>query len=161
MCLRRDVENASLPVLAPQLHWTVRHSFDVCVQVGEYGRLKEQLLSQEELQVGHSSIINGLSGLTLWPAGLFCTQGGLSHGQKILLWKCVTAIKLHTAFVLFLCALQASVSAKSAQVDAAQTRISELELQLAQALEQGSAHSQRLATLQVGGTTVRHSVKLV
>jgi chromosome segregation ATPase len=62
------------------------------VQVGEYGRLKEQLLSQEELQ--------------------------------------------------------ASLSAKAAQLEASQAHVSELELQLAQALEQGTSQSQRLATLQ-------------
>jgi len=55
----------------------------------------------------------------------------------------------------FLCAaltaacLQASLSAKSAELDAAHARVSELELQLAQALEQGSSYSHRLATLQV------------
>jgi hypothetical protein len=63
------------------------------VQVGEYGRLKEQLLSQEELQ--------------------------------------------------------ASLSTKVAQLEASQARASELELQLAQALEQSTSQSQRLATLQV------------
>lgn len=79
---------------APPLnvHVTGAH-YVLCVQVGEYGRLKEQLLSQEELQ--------------------------------------------------------ASLSAKAAQLDASQARVSELELQLAQALEQGTSQSKRLATLQV------------
>lgn len=46
--------------------------------------------------------------------------------------------------------LQASLSAKAAELDASQARVGELELQLVHALEKGSAHSQRLATLQVG-----------
>jgi hypothetical protein len=64
-----------------------------CAQVGEYGRLKQQLLQHEELQ--------------------------------------------------------ASLAAKTAQLDAAAARVTEVELQLADALQQRQQQSQRLASLQV------------
>lgn len=55
-----------------------------------------------------------------------------------------TCVNQHVA-----CLLQASLSAKAAELDASQARMSELELQLAQAMDKGTANSQRLATLQV------------
>lgn len=56
------------------------------------------------------------------------------------------------------CCLQASLSAKTAELDSCKAHVGELELRLAQAMDQGTAHSQRLATLQVSadaGSSIR------
>jgi hypothetical protein len=57
---------------------------------------------------------------------------------------------LYWLLCVLLCCQQASLSAKVAELDSCKARVGELELRLAQAMDTEVAHSQRLATLQVG-----------
>lgn len=115
-------------------------------QVGEYGRLKAQLLAQEELQV--CSTFGSMLALTATPVALASTTCCAFAAYGL-------AINLSVLPAVCCVVLQASLSAKVAELDSCKARVGELELRLAQAMDQEVAHSQRLATLQVGGLWAR------